>query len=1289
MADLLQLTVLEYTATELKINVTNDSKALLDKSLTIEFFPPTYLVDERIKKAADDGLRDPMKSSLGNIVKGPTGWSFWAKAQSTTTTLAIEIYNDIEQATREEKTPAQVPVDAFFVISIPLKLQAARQDIQLGYKYTYKTDEFFGKLELKSDASGWQPDVTLSTTAPAPTAIVPGTSVKIKWNITDGVSATLYGPLTGGNSFLILSSSPDALYKIAEGSIEVRVVSAMTYLLLALVKGQGGQTVQVARTLTLDTLNSSKYLYVNMRPTKVLPYGPIWIDWAAWGVTPVEIDVGSRETHVMDLPGRIPEGSGFVRVNASASLAETFTIIAPSQAMKETKPITMTSWLPVTSQGVSGTPLGLAVVVSKLAVLTTEGLFIAEVGQTDSGSTTNLQFTRSTATAPKQWLALTGMDTRFVVLRRTSQDDLEVAPYKVDGSADTIPAVTLPADLRMLVAIRETVFDVVGFRGRAYVIVETVLPSGILRRAFSVGFGTSSAEYRSEPLLETLTGYKLVVFDNALYALSRKTGRMLRFNLSTSGTLEPPMQAASAVTRSQGPEQSMVRDGLIVPVGRVLAVLDPNAVPSLEEMAPYELRNVIMFTKTRLQAVDPQGNPQDIFYNPQKNYWGRCGHGLDVRPGAAAAFRSGGSPRLWVIQPDGKMHTLAVGVESLFVHDYMPGAIPWPLEACFKKRQITIVNTCGMQLRPLNSLPPAPIERGATAKFDIDFNEADAPVQLRFLLERAKGVKHYYVLEMSFSGPNLSQTKYAIQRFEVDGQGTMSMAEIPGSAWEQSTDSGLHPTTPARLLEGVLLSMANSTNYPLFQQAPEASDPTPKPYNGDRLGITYNTPTFFVYGEGAGELHVNVDFSLPTGIEISPSSAKQSKLVRINTDRSLALYPEFLTNPTETNYQLKIDYRRKVLDGVYVGDGVATKDGTSIFLPVALPRDQSQVQVWKINSDNLSHVASGNLSSGGGLFAPPNSIALSNEYVFAMIDNDIHIMNHSLQKRGQANVNNFYTFVGDVDVHFDGPDCFLLGMKQDRPIDTSKPIWFHYILGVAIMAKDPSGNLVLYTIRDTSLDSVRGIAPKNPIRGAPTWVSSATFSPMAISPIPLSMNMRKVAVCIEGGLFVVEPNPIRIVPVPSAGREEDVIFSRDGRTVYCLHTRTDNQGLVLSRINIENSQVHSLSLPRGEGPFDLTGGQQIAPPFPNKNQRAASVVCTAEETWFFVSHGKSIFKIQNGPAMAYRETYTTELPCRVFHVGKTNPTVGNVLYAIGASYRGDGKKGSGVTHLYKIRTHEK
>jgi hypothetical protein len=94
------------------------------------------------------------------------------------------------------------------------------------------------------------------------------------------------------------------------------------------------------------------------------------------------------------------------------------------------------------------------------------------------------------------------------------------------------------------------------------------------------------------------------------------------------------------------------------------------------------------------------------------------------------------------------------------------------------------------------------------------------------------------------------------------------------------------------------------------------------------------------------------------------------------------------------------------------------------------------------------------------------------------------------------------------------------------------------------------------------------------------------------------------------------------------------------------------------------------------------------------------MVCTLDEKLLFVSHGRSIFKI-DAATMSLQETYKTELPCRVFHAwwGKPtqdshvmygSPSSCNLLYAIGASYRGNGFEAREFkTHLYKLAIPDK
>lgn len=1338
--NLLEITAASFTAQLLAIKIKNISGVSLEKTLGVEFYAPAYLVDARVKQAAIDAATssEPQGAkTLAGVVSCPQGWSVWAKAEPIPSVLVIALFNDVDQSTgRDLSAPTKLAPGAEFTVEIPLDPRAGRDHIKFTYSYQHgSVDEggrrVDGELELKSTDPEWAPDVTLTTNQSSPTALTPGTLVKVIWRIKDGVSATLRGPLQGGNSELPLSPDPKADFKISEGFIEVRVGGSMTYLLQAEVQRPGKPNLQVVRMLSLDTL-SRKYTYLAARPTKVLPHGLIEIDWAAWGVEQVMLSVGNQASRVVRLTqqtlGRSYEGSGVMRVTAGGNTASEICRIDAPSGDQGSQTVSVISWVHMEKSEFTGQPLGAAVIAPRLMVLTTDGLFVADVGAADPVSAlTKLPFRKLDAPAPARWLALSAADGRFVALRRTGQNDLEVAPYRADGSADEIPPLTLPADLRPLVARSETAFELVGFGDRAYVTVEATLTGGTIRRAFSVGFNaaTKRAEHRPEPLLESVPACKLVTFDNALYALQRDSGLMLRCRFSSSGAIESLTHAAAAVTGRDGARQSMIREGLFVPVGRVLAVLNPSAVPTLAELEPFGLRNTLSYLVRSAPPLGPNDTPQDIVHNPQKNYWGRCGHGLNVQPGAVAAFRGGSSPRLWVIQPDRETYTLAVGAETLFSHDYVWELPTKKLPTYFNgKRQVTITNSSGMRLRRVTDTyrnhgltafssnspaqltvpPPDTFDAGATRTFEFNCNEADlTSAQLRFMVDKAQGVRHDYMVEVTFSGPNLSAATSVFKRLALDAQGALSIADIPGTAAQHTSTNPVVLPPPQRLTQGVKLRGQNFTTYQLWRQTPGGTDEQATGWPADEITITYNTPAFFIFAHGAGELHVNVDLSLPPGLEISSGREPQRKVIRINPDASNGLHPEPLANRAETSYDFKITYlRKRELDAVYVGDGVATERGEAIYLPVALPGNQSQAQVWKVDPIELGTSASGTFTSTG-IFSTPNSVALSNEYVLAMFgDTDIHVLDYSLQVQGKADFGRSLTLATQIKCHYE-MILYVLGMKQDK---RSQDINFHYLLGTKFMRKSPAGvepRVVFGDVSDSSLDGVPGFGQTR-LPLYPAWVSPSNPSPMAVSP-PLAppQNGRQVAVCIEGGMFVVAHNqPPRALKLDGSGREEEVIFGRDARTIYCLHSQPGNRALRLSRIDWQTTPTvkQTLNLPAGEEPADLTMGPRPTPGVPYKNHRSISMVRTPDEKSIFVSHGKTIFRI-DAAAMTVRETYKTELPCRVFHVWQGQPTT-NVhprfggpkpcllLYAIGARYVGDGKARARdyKTQLYKFGIRE-
>ncbi len=1109
----LELTIHSFSAEQLSIKVKNISSVALDRSLSIELYVPSYLVNSKVKdaaKAAATNKKPLGVATLAGVVTGPDSWSVWAKRETSDSSVVILLLNDFSQSGSNVAPPIKVAAGAEFIIRMPLNPQASRATVNILYSYLHGTDEkkdkrVDGKLELKwTDTEEWAPDVTLSTNHPTPTMIPAGSVAKIMWHIKDGVSAVLRGPLPGGNRELEIKPNPLAEFKMPDGYIEVLVISGMTYILQAQVKRPGKPNVEVVRMLLLDTDNH-QYSYIAPHPRNVLPYGLIKIDWAAWGVREAIISVSGHTTRKIPLTqqtlGHFYEGSGIMRVVATREIdnqrtkVETITIKAdPAKPMTET--VQVTSWLPMEKPVIEGSVSGMAVIAPMMAALTEVGLYVADVLMDDpTPPLTKLSFNLKQPADVYMNLALTAVDQRFAYLRMHSGNaNFEIVPVTSTGNTDAIPPLTLPPDVRPVGAAPEAVIDFVGCGERVYVVFESPRALGAARLAYSVGFNSGKADLRNEPALEALPGYRLVTFDDALYALNRKSGRMFRFDVNASGKLEPPKQAASAIKReAQG--QSMVADGMLMPVGRVLVVMNPTSVPSVDSLEQYELQNTLSYTGTTSLR---DSIPQDLVYNPQRDYWARCGHDIDVNRDTRVAFRGGDSTRLWIIHGDNRLQSLAAGDESLFAHDYVTGFPTKTLPPYLnKKRQFKITNNTGMNFLWLNEKHhkaglsdfsiegpcevnleiPDPFRSGKTEAVEITYNDADpSPVRLRFVADTTPGVKHEYLLEITFSGPDLANATSVFKRLAVNERNAMSAAEIPGTTQQHSTANPIVIAPPKPMVEGVKFRARNATTYQFWREAPGAQrDETLNRYSGEEISITYNTPAFYISAYGVGQLDVNVDFSLPPGIEISSGAQAQTKLVRINTDKSVGLQPELLPNKNETSYECVVTYLRKQeVKGVYIGDGVATERGESIFLPVAHHEIQVVGKVLKIDPENLSITESQVIqNTGGGVFATPNSIALSGDYIFAMFGNtDIYVLDYTLRiLKDKAEVTESFAAVTGIGCAYNN-ETLLLGVKKDRT--TVQNISSHYSLVAKIIARTSSEKgFATGNSRDVSLDSLR------------------------------------------------------------------------------------------------------------------------------------------------------------------------------------------------------------------------
>lgn len=586
MSDPLQFTLLPLTPSHLEIKVKNIGAVALDRTLAINIYPPMNIVTKAVNDAAVKATtsKKPIgTATLDGVVTGPDGWTTWARRESSDSSLIVVLFNDMDKK-GEFITPVELAAGAEFIVRIPVNEQAAHATATIPYSYQHGVEDddkpVTGKLELKAADVKDLPNVTLKVAHDTPMMIPPGTLVKVSWSIEQGVSATLRGPLKSGNSELALSSDPRADFKIASGFIEVRVVGSMSYVLQAEVKRPGGgPNLEITRVLSLDVANN-KYTYLNPRTLTVLANGLIEIDWAAWGVKQVILTVSDHSTRVIQLTqqtmGRSPEGTGIMRLSARKPL-ETITLTTqPALDKPKQRTVTVVSWEKMGKPDIGLFPHGIAVIAPKMAVLALEGLFIAEVGESDpENPLTKLNFERKTDIRPIEWHSLTAAGTRFLVMRRIDPSpDYEIVPFTIDGNPEAIPPVTLPPDIRNLALDPHAIVDFVGFGKRAYLVIETPQRAGVVRRAFSIGFDSHKGDLRSEPLLEPLVGYRLVTFDDGLYALSTELGRMFRFNLTSADALNKPLEAATAVKKLEGNrEQSMVSKGMIVSVGRMLVVM--------------------------------------------------------------------------------------------------------------------------------------------------------------------------------------------------------------------------------------------------------------------------------------------------------------------------------------------------------------------------------------------------------------------------------------------------------------------------------------------------------------------------------------------------------------------------------------------------------------------------------------------------------------------------------------------------------------------------------------------
>lgn len=937
---LLQFSVHSYTAEQLSIKVKNISGIALDQTLSLEMNPPLYLLNPAFEEAMEKApfSRKPTGAvNIGNIVTGPEGCSVWLRRETSDSSVYIVLYNDLNQA-GDRITPTKVPTNAEFSIRIPLDPDAERGSDDFLYSYQHGTTttdpRFDGKLELKSGSITWNPDVSFTADS---TMMVkkPGDLVTISWEINDGVSATLRGPLPGGNPELPLSTIDGEPFQMSKGSITVRVVGPVTYVLQAEVRHPNNPNFQVVKMLSFDTPNH-QYLYVDARPDKVLPYGLVEIDWAAWGVDKVTIEVGTHTTRIIPLTqqtlGRFYEGTGVMRFSATQS--DTIELKAISMK-KESTDVKVVTWDHVARpDDAKGTMRGVSCITPYLGMLTAFGFHVAEVGQVDPGHpVTSLPWVKKTEDSQLIWQALTTVENRYVCWRRNG-NNFEVVSFTPDGKPEDFPPLTMPPDFAAPALSTDIDRDFVGFGKRVYMVVESAMEAGLLRKAYSIGFNndTKKVDSRPEPLLERLLEYRLVVFDNALYALNRTTGDMLRFELKPNGMLDKPSKAAPAIKQDEenrNKPESMISKGVIAAVGRVLVVFGPTSVPSVASLEKYGLKNTL---KAENPTTTSQKIPQDLFYNPQKNYWGRCGHDpkANILPDARSAFRRDGSPRLWVAQPGHSLFSVAVGEETVFAHDYRPDFPTKPLAPPVAKKGMFSfkcaplrVMTLSDALRrlgftefstadPVAETPMFPRRDELDLSVNLTYDETSpAPVTMRQLVKRSMTQLPNvdYLLEVTLSGENLSNATSCYRRVVTAQNKLVSNDVVEGSRRTYSGPGPFEVARPKRMEERYRFVVANSSRK--FRIKLNGVRNMNYILDAETILIDHDMPDFSFSFDGRvtvpGSIAVNLNFALPDGIEQSSGSKPQTTLIRLNTDNAQNIRITYLGMLKPGDPPIKVD----------------------------------------------------------------------------------------------------------------------------------------------------------------------------------------------------------------------------------------------------------------------------------------------------------------------------------------------------------------------------------------------
>jgi hypothetical protein len=266
---------------------------------------------------------------------------------------------------------------------------------------------------------------------------------------------------------------------------------------------------------------------------------------------------------------------------------------------------------------------------------------------------------------------------------------------------------------------------------------------------------------------------------------------------------------------------------------------------------------------------------------------------------------------MWVLQPDGQMHTLTDASSRLFAPDYVdkfpPKALPPALNAT---KEIELRNESGWRfdnrpgfhpqfaLEPFSSFALTEaagvdrglvIERGAKKKFKITYHQGDpSAVKLRFLAYSTSF--SFCFLQVTLSGPELSQISSVFRYAVTDQRQSLAIVDVSGSFIQHTDGKPIVISQPKKLSERSKLVLLNGATYGFARDGRRA------PLNSySEIEINHETEPFTLFPSKGdlfhrlGALRFEFNIALPHGIEISAADDVQQSLLRVDTRESKEL----------------------------------------------------------------------------------------------------------------------------------------------------------------------------------------------------------------------------------------------------------------------------------------------------------------------------------------------------------------------------------------------------------------